>query len=175
MPHRKRRGGVSRSSRQNKNSIKTAVVLQEVDPLASVISVLLATKADFAPFSQATMMTIRGWLAIQPTTGSTADDSVAFAIWKADEDLGLTNAQFNPWTAANYTDEDCIWTAGAVCTHVSTATLIGGGGVPHIDVNIQTKRIIKEGEDLRLSFANLFGTGEQVVSGVLRTFLQVRS
>ena len=172
MPHAKRRGS-SRSFRRSKNSIKTAVVLQEVDPLATVISVVLAQGADFAPFNQATMVTIRGWLTVMPLTGSTADDSVAFAVWLADADLGLTNAQFNPWTAANYTQEDCVWTAGAIATHGGTATVIGGGGI-NIDVNVRTDRIIKEGENLRLSFANLFGTGEQVVSGVLRTFLQVR-
>ncbi len=171
MPHSKSRGGFSKKSRSRAGKIKTAVVLQEIDALASVLSFVLVNKADFAPFTKATMVAIRGWLAIAPTTGSTADDSVAIAIWKADDDLGLTNAQFNPWTAGNYVDEDCLWTTGGITTHGGTATVIGGGGVQLIDVNVKTDRVVREGEDLRLSMANLFGTGEQIISGVIRTFL----
>ncbi len=169
MVHQRR--GTSRSVRKKGSKIWTSVIAVELDPLATFLDLTLVAGADFAPFETVTLMGIYGWLDIRPASVAVQDDSVFWYIAKFDSDIGTTSAANDPFAAATYVDEDIMWTGGATCTNGTTANLVGGAGV-HQEIKITgSKRKIREGENIRLIFANLGGTGEQLFSGVLRTIL----
>jgi len=170
MSRNRRVNHSARGSRKKGNLIWTAILMNEVDPLATVTRQLMASKTDFAPFKEATLLTIRGWLHVAPFTGSILDDTVFMYICVVDEDIGGTATTLDPTAVATYVDEDILWTGGATTTHDGNGVLIGGGG--HMfDINVKTKRKIREGMNLQLVMANNDGTGEQMVSGVLRSLL----
>ncbi len=159
----------SRATGRKVGKIWTANVFSELDALATVISVNLVEEQDIAPFAHLMMQTVRGWIHVAPLTGSVLDDTIFMAIVVVDEDVASTSASMLPTAADFYVDEDILWTGGAVTTH-GVGTVVGGGG-HWFDINLKTKRRIRDGQDLRFVFANLDGTGEQIVSGVLRTLL----
>jgi len=167
---RKRGGSHSRAVRRKGNKIWTANLFAELDPLSTVLSADMVVKGDFAPFKQITMRTVRGWLHLMPFTGSTLDDTVFMMICVVDEDIASTSPTLDPTVVSTYIDEDILWTGGATTVHDSNGVLIGSGG-HFFDINVKTDRIIQEGQKLRFVYSNLDGTGEQMLSGVLRTLL----
>ena len=166
MPRRQSR---ARRVSKDKAKVWTANVFSELDPLATVTSVNLVEAADITPFSKLHLQTVRGWFHVAPFTTSILDDTLFAMLCVVDEDIGATSATMLPTLADTYVDEDILFTWGAVTTH-GVGTVIGGGG-HWFDVNVKTKRIIRDGQSLRFVFANLDGTGEQILSGVMRTLL----
>jgi len=164
-----RRRGHTKATRKSGGMIWTANVFNELDPLATNTGVALVAAADIAPFKGLVMQTIRGWIHVAPITGSVLDDTLWMFIGKVDEDTGLTSSTLLPDVADTYVDEDIVWTGGAVTTH-GVGTVVGGAG-HWFDVHVKVKRKIRDGQELRLNFANNQGTGEQLLSGVLRTLL----
>ena len=162
----------SRARRVSKDKAKvwTANVFSELDPLATVTSVNLVEAADITPFAKLHLQTVRGWLHVQPFTTSILDDTFFAYLCVVDEDIGATSAAMLPTLADTYVDEDILYTWGCITTHDANGVLIGGGGM-WFDINVKMGRIIRDGMTLRFVFANLDGTGEQIVSGVFRTLL----
>ena len=160
----------ARATRKKGGRIWTANVFNELDPLSTALSQILVQGGDFAPFEEVTMRTIRGWIHIAPLTTSILDDTCFCAIMVVDEDIGSGDTQLKPSVVANLVDEDILWTGGAVTTHDGNGILIGGAGA-HIDIHVKTMRKIKEGQKVVFAFNNNDGTGEQALSGMLRTFL----
>jgi len=160
----------ARGSRKKGNLIWTALLMNELDPLATVTSQTLVQGSDFTSFKSATLLAIRGWIDIRPFTTSILDDTVFLYIMKTDEDIGGTSSTQDPTAVGTYVDEDILWTGGVTTTHDANGVLIGGGGT-HMLIDVKAKRKVLEGELIRLVFANNDGTGEQMVSGVLRCLL----
>ena len=168
MSRRTRTSG--RSSRKKGGRIWTANVFNELDPLSTATSQIMVQGGDFAPFEEVTLRTIRGWVHFAPLTTSILDDTVFAAIMVVDEDIGSGDTQLKPSVVANLVDEDILWTGGAFTSHDGNGVLIGGGGA-HVEVHVKTMRKIKEGQKVIFAMNNNDGTGEQAVSGMLRTFL----
>jgi len=168
----RRRRSVRRTGSGPSLSVWTADVLNELDPLSTTTGITLLEKADFAPAQEITVRGIYGWLALQPSSVATADDSLFMMMSVMDEDIAITGSNpMDPAVAANLVDEDVFWTGGGITTHVA-ATAIGGGGV-YMPIHITNMRKIRKGMRLNLTFTNGQGTGSQLLSGMLRTFSKV--
>ncbi len=169
MPRANRQSRARRVSK-DKAKVWTANVLSELDPLATVTSVNLVDASDITPFAALKLQTIKGWLHVAPLTGSVLDDTFFEAIVMVDEDVASTSASMLPTLADFYVDENILYTFGAVTTH-GVGTVIGGAG-RWFDIDVSgSKRVVRDGQNIRFIFANLDGTGEQIVSAVFRTLL----
>ncbi len=166
-----RRRGTTRHSRKKGTSIWTANVLNELDLLTTTTGVTLLQASDFAPLQTITLRGIYGWLHIKPLTGGIIDDTTFMMITKIDADVSTTGTtSLDPGTVANLTDEDVFWTGGAITNNISTT--IGNGGT-YIPLHLTNMRKVPEGQKVVLTFTNGGGTGEVLVSGMLRTFSRV--
>ena len=170
-----RRRGHTRSVRRSGSgaslAVWTADILNELDPLTTTTGITLLDKSDFAPAQEITMRGIYGWLHVMPLTGGIIDDTVFMMMGVYDEDLTITgSAHMDPGTVSNLTDEDIFWTGGAITTNISTT--IGGGGV-YMPIHITNMRKIRKGMRINLTFTNGGGSGENLISGMLRTYSKV--
>ena len=152
-------------------SVWTADVLNELDMLTTTTGISILETADFAPAQEITMRGIYGWLHVMPLTSGIADDTTFMMMGVYDEDIAIAGSTpMDPGVAQNLVDEDIFWTGGGITTNISTT--IGGGGV-YMPIHITNMRTVRRGQRINLTFTNGTGTGEVLVSGMLRTYSKV--
>ena len=164
MAHQKR--GFSRRSKTRGNKQWQALLMNEIDLLASVVSLVLVDGELFKPFNSGKVTGVRGWLTIAPANTGAALDTFAALLTKQDDDIGATSAAFDPFVAATYVDEDIYMTWG------STINAAGVEG-EQLGVQINTSRNLTVNEVLRFVFSNNLGTGSIAMSGVMRASIDL--
>ena len=159
----KRFGGSSVRARPN--YLWTAVIADRVVASTSGVNLVVLDPTDWergaTSFERATLVAVRGWLHIVPTT--LAANTLFLYLGMYDEDETSTVGDI----VAAYTTEDVLWTGGLQYG----ATGLEDNRAMHIDMHVKAKRRITSANEIRLvmtsSLSNNFS-----VSGVLRALVR---
>ena len=90
---------------------------------------------------KATLMSIRGWIALGHTSGNVA--RATLAIIKHDADQVPTHAGLDPALVTTYVDEDILWTGGSQGVSSSLT-------VQYHDINVKAKRKLDGDVDISI-------------------------
>jgi len=161
-----------RGVRKSKNYIWTAVrVNLQPDPGISPLKADIVSppqwRASATGFQHATLVSVRGWVAITNTETPTDEQRSTCAIIKTGEEEPTDD----PSLVVMYENTDILWTGGAV---FGTGQV--GVGIVYHDINVKVSRKINTDEEIRFVCNNEgLATSDPIFFGVLRGLVQTTS
>jgi len=160
----RRRRATSRS-RGPKNQVWTNVVFEDTTVGTTVVQEVITEPADWAPVAnvseRATLLRIRGWIAVSKLATGITGGQLFLAIYVADED----DVARAPNDATLYSDEDVLWTHGVAFGRTDAEPNMLGITVP---VDVKAMRKMTFGRTVRLVMISSITTTTLLVGGVLR-------
>jgi len=119
----------------------------------------------------ATLLRIRGWFNIVSTQSEAGNCSIMGGVAVSEDDAAIVDFT----DVANYTQQDILWTWG-MNYHAPSIIMTEPDYGRFVEVDIKSKRRLKEGQQVTLNIAVAVGsTGPLfLVSGVLRALLKTR-
>jgi len=170
---RRRRFSTNRVVRKTGNLIwVTTIVEASVLEIAGLDVADLVLPADWntgGNFDRATLMGVRGWLALSQVGAATAAEAAGayLAMYVSDQGAGA----MAPAVAADYTIYDTLWTGGMTFTTATASTSAGNVGQ---QVEVKARRRMTSAQELRLALAITTDTATPRVkiNGVMRALVK---
>ncbi len=157
MARRSRRASASRG----KDLTWTSVITDDetISDAVEVLDIVQGTDWSVVAGSQtATLLTIRGNIALRRTNPSQGSVFMYIAVFDKDE------ASPSPLVPATYVEEDILWTKCWIHSVGSLESVM-------IDVHVKAKRRIRSGQDVRLVFIESGATNNSDISVILRALV----